>query len=444
MANMHPSKATTFRQKAEEQLNVRTSKISSQLSVVDILKLNHELQVQQIELEMQNGELIQTNEELKLAELALKESEEKYRVSEMELKSAQSVAHLGNWKWNLKTNEVIWSDEMFHIFGIDKYSDSGPLGDAIRKVMHPDDLYLVLPSNASEFAEKKPIEYRIIMPDKTIRYILAIAGEAILDSIGNPLFLTGISQDITELKQVEFKIQQQNLKLAKLNEDKDLFIAVLGHDLRSPFSGLLGLSNLLNENIEDFDIEQIKNLAGHINKSAQSTFNLLEDILMWAKTQQGKIPYMPQNLSFTGLCNNILETIIPTAIEKNITINYSITDKLSVFADEEMLKTVLRNLISNAIKFTNNGGAININAVQTPSVITISISDNGVGMSTNSLEKLFIISEVHSTTGTANEKGTGLGLLLCKEFVDKLGGRIWVESTEGTGSTFSFSIPTIK
>ncbi len=140
-------------------------------------------------------------------ENALRESEEHLRLSEMELKKAQSVARLGSWKWGIKTGEVTWSDEMFTIFGIDRSSYTGRLGGAIQKVIHPDDLHLVLPSNAGTFAEKKPVEYRIYLPDHSIRYIWALSGEAILDEQGNPLYLTGIAQDITERKKQEEEIR---------------------------------------------------------------------------------------------------------------------------------------------------------------------------------------------------------------------------------------------
>jgi signal transduction histidine kinase len=247
--------------------------------------------------------------------------------------------------------------------------------------------------------------------------------------------------DITERKLADQALKESEKKLVQLNADKDRFIAILGHDLRSPFNGLLGLSALLKENIQNFDIEEIKNYAGHINKTAQSTFNLLENILLWARTQQGIIHFKLQKLQFQDIFKNIHEVLNPTAIEKNITIKYSATDHLTVFADANMLKTVLRNLTSNAIKFTNSGGTINISAVQTPSTITISVSDNGVGISQDMIAKLFELGQVQSTNGTANEKGTGFGLLLCKEFVEKHNGNIWVESAEGKGTTFTFTIP---
>lgn len=237
------------------------------------------------------------------------------------------------------------------------------------------------------------------------------------------------------------QIHRLNKQLEKLNTDKDRFISILGHDLKSPFNNLLGLSEALTEDIRKLDIEDIEDYAKNINKVAHNANNLLEDILLWARTQQGKFPFKPQNLSFSDICKDILEILNPNAMAKNIAINYNAADGINIFADIDMLKTVLRNLVSNAIKFTNNGGTISITAKQIDSNITISVSDNGIGIAPDNLVKLFEMSEVITTKGTAKETGTGLGLLLCKEFVEKHGGKIWVESEVGKGSNFKFTMP---
>lgn len=245
---------------------------------------------------------------------------------------------------------------------------------------------------------------------------------------------------VAELVITNNELQQ----LLQLNADKDLFISILAHDLRSPFTALLGLSDILIENFRVYDIDEIENLLKQIKNSAQDTFALLEDLLKWTSTQTGKIPFKPQNLSFTDVCKNILITLNSNAIAKNITIKSFATDHISVFADIDMLKTVLRNLVSNAIKFTNNGGAISIHAVENSGIALISVSDNGIGIKPDKLTKLFDISKRQTTTGTAEETGTGLGLILCKEFVEKNGGKIWVESAYGKGSEFKFTLPIIK
>ena len=270
-----------------------------------------------------------------------------------------------------------------------------------------------------------------------------ISTAIVRDEKKEPKFIITYMQDITEIKKAEIALKESERKLLQLNADKDRFISVLGHDLRSPFNSLLGLSEVLTEDIRKFDIDEIDKIVDDINKSARRAYNLLDDLLMWASSQQDSIVFKPKNLSLTDVCNDVLITFNPTADAKNIAINCLAEDCMNIFADFDMLKTVLRNLVSNAIKFTNNGGTINISAEQNSEVVTISVSDNGVGISTDDLSKLFDISEVHTTTGTAKEKGTGLGLSICKEFVEKHGGEIWVESEVGKGSDCKFTIPYI-
>lgn len=244
------------------------------------------------------------------------------------------------------------------------------------------------------------------------------------------------------------QIQLLNGKLENLNIDKDRFISILGHDLKNPFSNILGLSEILTDEITNLEAEDIKDIAKDINKAARITNKLLEDILMWAKTQQGNIVFQPHELGLGDIFENIIEVLKPGAYAKGITISYTGAGQINVYADADMLKTILINLLSNAIKFTNNGGIININAEENSEHLTISVSDNGMGIPPESLAKLFDISYVLTTKGTAGETGTGLGLLLCKEFVEKHAGEIWVKSEVGdlsgsiaSGSTFYFSIP---
>lgn len=233
-------------------------------------------------------------------------------------------------------------------------------------------------------------------------------------------------------------------QLLQLNTDKDLFISILAHDLRGPFTALLGLSEILKEDVRRLSIEEIEEIAINLNKSASSTFNLLEDILTWTKLHQGRIPFYPQILNFTEICNDVITTLNPSAGAKNITIKKTQEKHLFFFADRDIIKTVLRNLVSNAIKFTNKNGSIDISAEENPEDVRISVSDNGIGIKPKDLTKLFDISQIRSTKGTDDETGTGLGLLLCKEFIEKHGGRIWVDSEYGKGSRFIFTLPLAK
>lgn len=252
---------------------------------------------------------------------------------------------------------------------------------------------------------------------------------------------TGTLDDITERKRTEEDIKFKNAELQKLNADKDYFMSILAHDLKSPFNSILGFLNLLGNNLHKYDINEIERQVKIVHDSAQSTYNLLEDILLWALSQSGKLQFEPKEINFKSSCDGVVEMFKPNATNKNITINYIEAENIKVFADINMLNTILRNLISNAIKFTNNGGNINIYAEQNSSGVIITVSDNGIGISPEILSNLFDITQMNSSRGTANEKGTGLGILLCKEFVEKHGGKIWVESLLGKGSEFKFTLP---
>ena len=245
--------------------------------------------------------------------------------------------------------------------------------------------------------------------------------------------------------QAKLKIANKKLEeLDQLNADKNLFISILAHDLRSPFTVLLGFSELLVENVRKYDIDVIEESLINIHKSAQSTFMLLEDLLKWARMQSGKIRFNPQKLNFPEICKDILEIFKPSADSKNISLQCLVLKETFIWADNDMFKAILRNIFSNAIKFTNEGGQIEIHSKKNQKDLTITITDTGIGITLDDLKKLFDISQIHSSKGTNEEEGSGLGLVLCKEFVEKNGGKIWVESEHGKGSKFIFTIPLYK
>ena len=272
-----------------------------------------------------------------------------------------------------------------------------------------------------------------------------------VDFVMTPDQIPGILKRLAELvianeekakRVAELDFTNNELKQSvQLNADKDLFLPILSHDSRSPFTALLGITDLLIENIRIYSIDETEVLLNHLRDASIDTFALLENLLKWARSQSGKIPFNPQNLNFLDILINILGTLNKNADAKNITIKISTIDNIYVFADIDMLKTVLRNIVSNAIKFTNKGGTIIINAEENSENVTISVLDNGIGIRPDQLTKLFDISHSQTTRGTEEESGTGLGLILCKEFVEKHGGKIWVESEVGRGSDFKFTIP---
>jgi signal transduction histidine kinase len=289
-------------------------------------------------------------------------------------------------------------------------------------------------SKAIQTGELQIIEYDLELPSGKKWFEMRI-----VNSSENEVL--AISRDISERKTAEEEIRLKNEQLIIANTGKDRFMSIIGHDLKGPFSSILGLTQLLKENIRKYDIDKTELFVSQINKSAQSIYNLLEDILIWARSELGKIPFQPKELDFTEVCSEVVENLKLNAISKNITIHHPESEVITAYADLNMLKTILRNLISNALKFTNPGGQIYIWVTRNSSILTISVSDNGVGMEDETVNKLFDFSFSHSTKGTANESGTGLGLLLCKEFTEKHGGSIKVESSPGKGSCFSFTLP---
>jgi len=255
------------------------------------------------------------------------------------------------------------------------------------------------------------------------------------------VILLGVTRDNTERKKFEAQLLEQANSLKELNATKDKFFSIIAHDLKNPFNAILGFSDMLKNEVHNLDIDSIVKFTSYINTSARRAFRLLENLLEWARMQQGSIPYKPKTILLAELTENEIENLKHSADRKNITLINDIKEENIVFADEEMLSTVIRNLISNAIKFTPINGKVNIEAVLNADKVDISVSDTGIGMNKETIGKLFRIETSFTSTGTDKEIGSGLGLLLCKEFVEKHGGKILVESEEGKGSRFSFSIP---
>jgi signal transduction histidine kinase len=230
-------------------------------------------------------------------------------------------------------------------------------------------------------------------------------------------------------------------ELNELNASKDKFFSIIAHDLKNPFNTIIGFSEMLKVAVLSKNADTICKYASMINSSSVQTFRLLENLLEWASSQRGKILLTPERISFSELISEEIAMIDDMAGRKNIKIVLQVPDALYITTDKNMLRTILRNLITNAIKYTNKNGRITIKARDMKNHLEISVSDNGIGMTEEIISKLFRIDSNLSTRGTDDEKGTGLGLVLCKEFVGKLGGSILVESEVGKGSTFKFTLP---
>lgn len=242
-------------------------------------------------------------------------------------------------------------------------------------------------------------------------------------------------------KQIQKKLKESERSLKELVLTKDKFFSIIAHDLINPFNALLGLSNILITGCEEKDFEKVEECSNLINISTESVYALLINLLDWSRLQLGKFQLNPEQFKVEESIDNIISQLISSADSKEITIIKNVHPSLTIFADKNMFNTVIRNLISNAIKFTFRKGKININALSIDENTVIAISDTGIGITTDDIKNLFKIDSNISTPGTDMERGTGLGLVLCKEFIDQHKGKIWVESEIGEGSTFYFSLP---
>ncbi len=249
-------------------------------------------------------------------------------------------------------------------------------------------------------------------------------------------------RDISVLKQIEAEVQSKNEALAKALSERDKFFSIIAHDLRSPFNGLLGLTRMLDEDLKSMDIDQVQHIASALKNATTNVYSLVENLLEWSNMQRGNTNFNPEEFLLSQKINDFLHPAFEQAHKKKIKITIIIPDYLLVFCDANMIGSTIRNLVTNAIKFTPQGGEVVISAMyEIGSSVKISIKDNGIGMTNTMIDKLFKLNENTSRKGTENEPSTGLGLILSKEFVEKHGGSIRIESEVGKGSTFYFTLP---
>ncbi|HEY8935247.1 MAG TPA: tetratricopeptide repeat-containing sensor histidine kinase [Cyclobacteriaceae bacterium] len=245
----------------------------------------------------------------------------------------------------------------------------------------------------------------------------------------------------TALEAVNDVINNKNKELEDLNATKDKFFSIISHDLKGPLNSLTSFSSLLINHIENLSKEEIQMLAKDLDKSIKNLFELLENLLEWSRSQTGNIEFIPEPIELNQLLTINAELLFAQANAKKIAIINNAQNTVQVKAHKNSVNTVIRNLVSNAIKFTPEKGTITLSLQQKANEVIVSVTDTGVGMSEDIIKKLFRLDTKLTTKGTANEKGTGLGLILCKEFIEKNGGRMGVESEPGKGSRFYFSLP---
>ncbi|RLD57682.1 MAG: hypothetical protein DRJ01_13580 [Bacteroidetes bacterium] len=337
------------------------------------------------------------------------------------------------YKYSIKRGFLFLSERVYKLL---EYSHEEIKNNPfiLKECIHPDDKPTV----------KKALENRLIGEGFSIEYRLKTKSGKWLwlhdyfmhkTYIDDEIIIEGQVSDFTKKRETEQALKESN-------ETKDKFLSIVAHDLINPFNSMLGFSRLLCENFEEFDTEKQKNYLGIINQDLKKTYNLLENLLHWSSLQRGTISFKSGKENLHQIIVKTIELTTQSAVNKSISISNKVPKNIFVTVDENMFSVVLRNLLSNAIKFTSKGGQIVINAESNKKFVQISVKDNGVGILPEKQLNLFNLTNTASTLGTEQEAGTGLGLILCKEFVEKHRGEIWVKSEVDKGSEFFFTIPT--
>lgn len=313
------------------------------------------------------------------------------------------------------------------------------LGKTLHQVFEKSQADFFLNSIRKCLNEKKTIiiEYKLEIESRDYRFQAHI-------SYLNEEKVIYVAHDNTEKrKSIESLIKSEQL-LKQTNESKDKFFRILAHDLKGPFQSFLGYSELLSTKIDTLTAEEIRKIGNSLNKSLKMQYLLLNDLLDWSKLQLGDFSLKKENSNLRKITSEVTEILTSTAESKSVNLINNIRDSIYVYADEKMIKLVLRNLMSNEIKYSHIKGTVEITAEEKNNFIEVKVKDNGVGIEFDNLDKMFKIDYHFTTEGTANEKGSGLGLNMCKELIEKHGGKIYAESKLNIGSTFTFIIPVNK
>jgi PAS domain S-box-containing protein len=380
-----------------------------------------------------NGVIITVHDitERKKAEEALKDSEQRYRLLIETANEGIVVAQNGLLKF---ANPM-----MQELTGFTKEE---LLTLPFTEYVHPEDRKLLISNQLKRLIEDQVVpkyHYRLFKKDGSTKWI-EMNGVKI-EWEGQSATLNVLT-DITERIQAEEEIRLKNEQLLKLNAEKDRFFSIIAHDLRSPFNGFLGLTEIMAEELQTLTMAQIQEISVSMRSSATNLSHLLENLLQWARMQQGLIPFEPEIIKLNPIVIESITLMMEPAKNKGIDLTYDIPPEINVLADRNMLQTVIRNMISNAVKFTPKGGKISISTkVTEDKSVEISIKDTGIGMNHAMIGNLFSLDVKTNRKGTEGEPSSGLGLLLCKEFVEKQGGKIWVESEEEKGTRFCFTVP---
>jgi PAS domain S-box-containing protein len=397
------------------------------------MKLMDEPTYQELEnkiaiLEKQN-EILQSrssaHNDRKTQETELKKTKE----SEERLNLVIKGSNDAHWDWDLITDELYYSPQWWKQIGYEPTEI--PANSSLwEKLMHLDDKPLVdeiFKGALKKRQDSYKVEFRLLHKQGTYIPILS-RGFITFDKTKKPIRVSGTNMDLSEQKKAEQALKESKQMLQIANATKDKFFSIIAHDLRGPLINIESFSELLIEGLRERDHLKYEKFLTLLHSSAKSAVCLLDNLLNWARSQTEQIIFNPRYLNCSAVIQKVLEGSKAIAKLKSISVNFIQSDEMKIYADQDMLMTILRNLIANSIKFTHSKGRIDILIVRNREFIEITISDNGVGMNENTRNELFKLGTNTRTNGTENERGSGLGLVLCKEFIEKHGGKIWVES----------------
>lgn len=360
--------------------------------------------------------------------------------SEARLSEAQRIAHIGNWEWNLKTNELYWSDENYRIFGLSR--DGKPSLEAFLNMVHPDDLKFVQKS-IDDALHGKPydVDMRIIRPDGQKCMVNAKA-DVFFDGENRPIRMNGTVQDITERKKAE-EMSQENERLVYASMAKNEFLSKMSHELRTPLNAVIGFSELLKIKTLGNLTEKQEHYVDNIRYGGKHLLNLISDILDLSKIDAGKMELVFENISVPETLNHTFVMVEEMANKNKVSLNKELATELEfIEADKQRFIQILFNLLSNAIKFNmKNDGTVTVTSKREGDMAKFSVSDTGIGIKEEDKNKLFNDFEQLDSGISRKYGGAGLGLAITKKLVELHGGKIWVESELGVGSTFTFLLP---
>ncbi len=344
----------------------------------------------------------------------------------------------GDEAMNMHLNKLIPKE--FHQSHIQYVNKFGGDGKTFRKMGHLAAVKAIR-SNGEEFPAEAAISYSGEGSEKFYTVILRDVSERVNVESDIKNYIDELRVNQAALEKNSRELQRLNAELEELNINKNKLFSIIAHDLKSPFTALLGLSEFLKQNSAELSPDEVANFSSRLHGSLKNVLRLVENLLEWSRVQSDSIEFDPERFDIKALVEDLFSVFTVMAENKNIVLKTSVSSDLYIFADRNMIELVIRNLLSNAIKFTPAGGRVSISSEENEEDIFIIVEDTGIGIKEEHLKELFMIGRKFKRSGTANERGTGLGLILCKEFIERNNGKCFVESEENKGSIFKFSIP---